>query len=461
MFSLIFYCGLISSVVSAHFNNDTLHDGDELDINTMLSTLASTTIPVSKDCVLEMKENEISQIVELFNSNLVNVVVIHISFSNSSHEGQLFSDFHVSLSNPIGREILYALERLEFRFFPWTLKAGIRNFKLNVKGSQNDCIKTGKNATDFVLESTQHIVDNINLATNYEVCSSFKETSFGKMNQTCCQMTKPNVAIKFNYKCPKGNSFLFGSDLPWNVIFTIMYLFISFYFMWLLLVFVSRTEFDLKYPEFYKLEESMMSPSSILLKVVWDGKCRVVSFIRSPVFLGVISYLYFFVLQAEEKNNFSFNVIFALWLSYLLLLSTLFKPRITNSPLILNKIKERRNNVFQRYVRSYHNPDPLWEKGKRGDFEIVVKIILSPFNPNIWKNLINMCINNKCIIFARCVTERINNRVLKTLSLYIYLAFAVLTCFVYACFFFLCFHSACNYLSYCDLMEFFCTGLYC
>ena len=149
--------------MSAHFNNDTSHDGDELDINTTLSTLASTTIPVSTDCVLEMNENEISQIVELFNSNLVNVVVIHISFSNGSHEGQLFSDFNVSLSNPVGREILYALERQEFRFFPWTLKAGIGNFKLNVKGSQSDCTKTGKNATYFVLKSTQHIVDSINL----------------------------------------------------------------------------------------------------------------------------------------------------------------------------------------------------------------------------------------------------------------------------------------------------------
>ena len=281
MFSLIFYCGLISSVVSAHFNNDTLHDGDELDINTTLSTLASTTIPVSKNCVLEMKKNEISQIVELFNSNLVNVVVIHISFSNRSHEGQLFSDFDVSLSNPIGREILYALEM--FKFFPWTLKAGIRNFKLNVKGSQNDCTKTGRNTTRIALESTQHIVDSINLATNYQVCSSFKETSSVKVKKTCCQMTKSSLATKFNYKCPKGNSFLFGSDLPWNLIFIIMYLFASFYFMWLLLVLVSRSEFDLKYPEYYKLEESMISPCSILLKVFWDGNGRVVSFIRSLV----------------------------------------------------------------------------------------------------------------------------------------------------------------------------------
>ena len=99
MFALILYCGLISSVVSAHFNNDTTHDRDELDVNSTLSTLGATTIPVSKDCVLEMKENEISQIVELLNSAIVNVVVIHISFSNRTHNRQLFSDFHVSLSN--------------------------------------------------------------------------------------------------------------------------------------------------------------------------------------------------------------------------------------------------------------------------------------------------------------------------------------------------------------------------
>ena len=301
-----------------------------------------------------------------------------------------------------------------------------------MKGSQNDCIKKGKNATDFVLESTQHIVDNINLATNYQVCSSFKETSSGKVKGTCCQMTEPNLASKFNYKCRTENSFLFGSNLLWLVIYIIMYLLTSFYFMWLPLVLVSRSEFDLKYPEYYKLEESLMSPSSILLKVVWDGNGRVVSFIRCLVLVGVC----FFLLQAGNKNPFLFCVtIFGLWVSCLQLFSTFFRPRNTNSSLILNKIKERRNNVFQKYVRFYHNPDPLWKKGKRGDFEVVVKIILSPFNPNVWRNLINM-LYNKCIIFTRCVTEWFSNRILKTLARYTCLVFAVLTCFIYACLFF-------------------------
>ena len=429
MFSLIFYCGLILSVVSAHFNNDTLHDGDELDINTTLSTLASTTIPVSKDCVLEMKENEISQIVELFNNNLVNVVVIHISFSNGSHEGQLFSDFNVSLSNPIGREILYALEREEFRYFPWTLKAGIRNFKLNVKGSQNDCTKTGKNATDFVLESTQHIVDSINLATNYQVCSFFKETSSGKVKKTCCEMTKPNLATKFNYKCPKENSFLFGSDLLWRVMFWIMLFFALFYLMWLLLVCVSRTEFDLKYPEYYKLEESLISPSSILLKVFWDENGRVVFFIRSLVLVGVFSCLWYWYIKVQTYTSY-LNIIVVFWgLSFLV--SNLFRSRSAKSSIILHRIKLGRYIV--RMPQFFlNNPDTIWEKDKQGDFEILVKIIILPFNSNVWRN-VKEVLYQICTGFARWATGRFRNRILKTLVLCVYYVVAVLICFVFTC----------------------------
>ena len=425
MFLLLFYCGLLSTVVSADFNNDTSHDGDELDINTTLSTLPSTTISVSKDCVLEMKENEISQIVELFNSNLVNVVVIHISFSNSSHEGELLSDFNVSLSSPVGREILYALERWQFRYFPWTLKAGIRNFKLNVHGSQNDCIKTGKNASNFVLESTQHIIDNVNLAINYQACSSFKESLSGKVKQTCCHMIKHNLATEFNCKCPKGKSFFFESDLLWLVIFYMTLIFSSFYLMWLLLVLLSRTEFNLEYPEYYKLEESMMSPSTILIKVIWDENGRVVSFIRSLVLVGVFSYsLYLESWTGKQNTNVSifFTSLFVFWgLSFLV--SNLFRSMVTDSSEILKRIKERRNNFF---VNTFvmHSV-----KNKREYFETVVKVIIQPFNPYVWKPIIKILCHD-CKAFVTYKTRRFRNSTLKTLALCFYSVLALLICFV-------------------------------
>ena len=417
MFLLLFYCGLLSTIVSAHFNNDTSHDGDELDINTTLSTLPSTTIPVSKDCVLEMKENEVSEVIELFNSNLVNVVVIHISFSNGSHEGELFSDFNVLLSSPIGREILYALERSQFRYFPWTLKAGIRNFKLNVNGSQNDCIERRKNASDFVLESTQHIVDSVNLAINYHVCSSFKETSSGKVKQTCCHMTKSSLSSKFNYKCPKGNSFLLGSNVPWIVTCILMSSFAFFCLAWVLSVFQSRTEFNLKYPEYYKLEESMMSPSSILVKVIWDPNGQVVSFSRRLVLVVVFSYFWYFAWSINKERSVVFIIftpVFVFWgLSFLV--SNLFRPNITNSSLILNRMKEPRN---------------LDVLSENGPFEFLVKFIGLLFDPSVWR-LVSITVYYGCKDSAGHVTGQFRNRILKTLALCFYYVLVLLICFMY------------------------------
>ena len=417
MFLLLFYCGLLSTVVSAHFNNDTSHDGDELDINTTLSTLPSTTISVPKYCILEMKHSDISQIVELFNSNLVNVVVIYISFSNGSHEGELFSDFIVSLSKPVGREILYALGTSQFRYFQWTLKAGIRSFQLDVNGSQNDCIKTGKNATDFVLESTQHIVDSVNLAMNYHVCSFFKETLSGKVKQTCCQVTTSSLNSKFNYKCPKGSSFLFESNMLWTVIFSVMHIFAFFYLAWLISVFLSRTEFDLKYPEYYKLEESMMSPSTILFKVIWDENGRVVSFIRSLVLEGVFSYFCYLMWCTGEQNT-----IISIIFTFPFVIGVL-------SFLVSNLFRSKTTDTMTSEIQKMKDLHMISVKGKRGHFESVVEIIIQPFNPIVWRNIIKNLYND-CKAFVTYKTRRFRNRTLKTLALCFYSVLALLICFV-------------------------------
>ena len=425
MFSLIFYCGLMSSVVSADF-----------DINTTLFNLASVTIPVSKDCVLEMKENEISQIVELFNRNLVHVVEIHISFSSGSHYRQLVTDFQVSLSNRIGREILYALEIWYLRFVRFTLKAGIENFKKNVKGSQKDCIKTVKDASTFSLESAQHIVDSINLTTNYQVCFSYKETLSRKVITGCCDITKPNLATKLDHNCIQGTSFIFGSGLPWSVIGAFMVLFSFFYVLWLLLVLLDRSEFDLKYRKFYKLEESIMSPSSILCNVFWDENGRLVSFIRTFVLVGVFSYFCYLVYWATQHVIVFLLVIclFTIWaLSFLGF--NIFASRITKSSKVLDRIKEARDNVFQKHYNFHFNPEPSSEKSKRGDFEIIVEIILLPFNTKVWGNVIKL-LYKKCKDLAGDVTGWFNNRILKTLALGTYLVLALLICFVFACLFF-------------------------
>ena len=62
----------------------------------------------------------------------------------------------------------------------WPLKVVVTNVKLIVKGNQNDRIETGRNATDFALDSTQHIVNCVNLGTNDEVATH--KPLFAKQN---------------------------------------------------------------------------------------------------------------------------------------------------------------------------------------------------------------------------------------------------------------------------------------
>ena len=403
MFSLFWYYGLISFVVSAHSNNDTLHGGYKLNISTTMSALPSTTIPVAKDCVLEIKESEISEIVELFNSARINVVDIHVSFSNTSHDKEL-SDFHVKLLNPVGREILFSLQRKSFRFVTWTLNAGIRNFKLHVKESQK---------TNFAFENMQSIVRSVNLATNYEVWYSFKKTSSGKIRQTCCQITKHNLP-KCNLGCSKQNSILFASDAPWDVVRLMVFILALFYLMWLLHVFLSRTQFDLEYPKYYKLEESRMSLSSILFKLAFEKSHCVVSFIRSCALVGVLSYFSYLLFREYEITNVLILYLIVFWgfwgLSFVI--SCLCRSKITNS-LILRALKEQRKKLL------FFAPDvnEIRQRIESGEFAGVIRMLTLPFSRSYWEKTIKTWYTISALFMER-VRMKFRNRILKTLTLW-------------------------------------------
>ena len=183
------------------------NNSENLKVNTTSPPLPSKAIPTDKECVPKMKESEISELVELFKSDTVHVVDIRLSFSGNGHHQQLLSELRVKLLNPIGREILFALEYSMFSYVNWTLNAGVRYFKLNVEESHN-CVDRSKSAAEFAVKNMLSIVLSINLATNYEVWYYFKETSSGKMFYSCCLITNYNV-LKCNAELSsKKNSFL-------------------------------------------------------------------------------------------------------------------------------------------------------------------------------------------------------------------------------------------------------------
>ena len=305
MFSLILYCGLISFVVSAHFN---IKDGNEFGVKTTVSTLASTMIPAFEDCVLEMEESEIPQIGELYKSNLINLVDIHVLFSNSSHDKedeQLLSDFHVSLVHPAAVFALY-VSALPW-FSQWSYTVGIRNAELNIKWNQKDCIRNERDVTNFARKFTEHIVLKLNLVTFYEAYFSFKRASFEKPNRTCVVTTNYFFPIKFNHQEPK-------LSLLWSLQFTFslsVCMFACFCYN-----FRSATPF---------------SRSFILYRIFWKENGELVSVVRRFVITSVWVYSNFLIFFKCECSVFSV-------LSFLLFI---FIPSVvfTLSPLFTTALK--------------------------------------------------------------------------------------------------------------------------
>ena len=198
MLLLVVYCGFIFSFVSS---TDKQTSKKTININTALPTMSNLSpnaITGSKPCILEMKDSEMSKIVELFNNDLVHVVDISVSLSNVSHGKELLYDFHVQLMKPIGREILFALD--QYKLFQWTLTVGVRDFELNLLESQNGCIRNRTNVTEFVWETVQNIVRTINFTRKYHVWYSYNEISSEKVRKGCCKIVKPSL-VECNDSC--------------------------------------------------------------------------------------------------------------------------------------------------------------------------------------------------------------------------------------------------------------------
>ena len=406
MFSLIFYCVFTSFLVSAQYSRNDRFNRRKLNISTSLSTLRTRAIPASKGCFGKMTKSDTLKIVELLNHDRVNMVDVHVSFSNTSQDKLLFSDFHVLLMNPIGREILYALDRE--RFFTWTLKAGIENFELHFKESLNECIIEGeKDVRNFILNNTQHIVSSIFQTTNYKVCSSYKETSSGEVSRHCCQMT--NFSLKFNDECPQGNSLIFGRTF-WIATHVIMMVFAISFFIFLFFVLLLRAEFDCKYPEYYKLEESMMSPSFIVRKIIWDENGRFRSIIRSLVLVVVFLSFQYFRFKREESFSKFFAILFAVW-GILFLTSYLYRSDTEASHVV--SLSNKASDIWYDILRynilvwlddslsTYPN-----ELGK--EYDLAVEILTFPINKrhlkNVIKKLFNCCLEfvEKCGVQNSC-----------------------------------------------------------
>ena len=145
-----------------------------------------------------------------------------------------------------------------------------------------------------------------------------------------------------------------------------------------------------------------MSPSSILLKVIWDENGGVVSFIRSLVLMCFVSFVCYVAFTE------------LLYFNYLMCVECLLT--------FIHRI----SNPFD-YVPV--QPPKIWENDKKSDSEIFVQTMMGSLK---LRSTIEMCFD-KCGIFAGSVIGWFKNRILKTLARLTFSILAVLFCFVYVC----------------------------
>ena len=254
---LMFYGGLVSSVVSAHSSSDMLH-----------SSSAN-----NDGCFLQLKESEISELIELTKNDRINLVDLHF-FSNASNNETSFVNTKLVLANLIGREILYTLDINRYTFLTYTLNAGRTSFSLHVNGSLEKCKEPVLAVSTLQQTGLAKIPGR-----NYEIC--YKE----KYNNPhvpepllCCRVT-----------CNRIYSYIHKTSFPW--ILTIAMFFTAMVSMIKLLhVLLSERVFDRKYSKYHKLHYSLMSPSSILLKFFWKKNKKYADAIsRVRIFILVAS----------------------------------------------------------------------------------------------------------------------------------------------------------------------------
>ena len=410
MLSLIVCCGLLFSVASASSNDET--SNERINISKALPVmpnLSSTVTPSCKPCDLEMKDSEISQIVELFNNDLVHVVNISVSLSTVSHGKELLFDFHVQLMNPIGREILFVLQVFTPRTTsPWSLTVGIREFKLHAVESQDDCIRHRRNATEFTVateatqfafESIRNIVRTINLATKYDVWYSFKDFSSGEERKNCCHITKTNF-LECNDGCSVSNSYLFRSGLPWVALLYILIFLFSLSLTWLFFHFESRTHFNVEYSKFYKLEESNISPSFLFFKIIWEEKGRLIACIRVCLLTSVLAYLCFL------WNSIFLGIrLYAIVAVFYVIVCLFPRKRNTSS-----MHKDQRIKIFMSLFGRFlvwcgYDEAELRQELTSCENIGIIKMLTSPFNVKFWRKT-SETVNQKLATFTSNYTLR-------------------------------------------------------
>ena len=282
MFLVLLYCALTPFVESGWPVNNTSHYSSKRP--TIASVMLPKTMkPMNARCNPQINDSEIKHISELIKRDTVNIIDLHLITGND-YNNKKFAAMQVSFVNLVGREILYIQDNERYHYNTWTLSAGRKRFNLHAKKNPNGC---QGDIYDLVpVETLKQIALKIQNPEDYEMCYSELDT-IQTPRRLCCRITNPN-STNFKYECPEIDSLLYNSILFWILTIPMVGL-IPIYFVRLLNVLFSYTVFKLTHSQYYKLQESTMSISSIFLRIFWKEQGCVASHLRRFVLICVIT----------------------------------------------------------------------------------------------------------------------------------------------------------------------------
>ena len=275
----------------------------------MTMSVAATLESIKRDivansdtnCVLRMKYSQITRIIKSIRSNIVNIVDFHF-FNDAGKNHELFADKEISLVTPVGREILLMLDDERFNFITYTLNAGRRKLNFYVRKSPEgtNC----KGVYNFVAGNTlEQIVQRKEMkltSYDHEICYlnksllSLKEKAVmykyntKSVERICCRMKN-----KTTYEHSVEVSSFYQSTFWWLFTISIISLFL-FCMAYLVCILQSYSDFEANHPKYCKLEERMMSPTSLLCQLLWKQQGSVlVSLIRRVLLIVTVLYSIF------------------------------------------------------------------------------------------------------------------------------------------------------------------------
>ena len=281
MFLVLLYCALIPFAESGWpVTNKSNYSSKR---PTIASVVRPKTIkPMNVLCTPKINDSEIKHIVELIKRDTVNIIDLHL-ISGKDYNNQKFAKMQVSFVNLVGREILYIQDNEHYLYNTWTSSAGRKSCNLHAKESPNGC--QGDIYDLVAVETLKQIAQKIENPKDYEMCYSELDT-IEKPRRMCCRVTNPD-STNFKYECPEIDSLIYNSILFWILTIPMVGL-IPIYFVRLLNVLFSYTVFKITHSQYYKLQESTMSISSIFLRIFWKEQGCVASYLRRFVLICFI-----------------------------------------------------------------------------------------------------------------------------------------------------------------------------